>query len=72
MKLALCPAWAFVPTLNVGYGGTTGRVPPRGARGFTSGPWSDLFSTGPGRYVWFGYGHYNDGHYNDSFSWVDT
>lgn len=71
MKLALCPAWAFVPTLNVGHGGTTGRVLP-GGRGFTLDNavcWDahDLFSTGPGRYVWFSYGHYNV-----SFSWVDT
>lgn len=57
MKIALCPAWAFVPTLNVGHGGTTGRVLPNG-RGFTYGPWSDIFSSGGSHgYVWFGAGH---------------
>lgn len=58
MKLALCPAWAFVPTLNVGHGGTTGRVLP-GGRGYSYGPRSDLFSVGSGPYAWFSYGHYN-------------
>lgn len=56
MKLALCPAWAFVPPAHIGHGGTTGRVLP-GGRGFTFGPWSDLFSPGFGPYGWFGSGH---------------
>lgn len=61
MKIALCPAWAFVTTPNVGHGGTTGRVLP-GGRGFTFGPWSDMFSVGPGCYVWFGSGHHDVSH----------